>query len=94
MIKLHLFSGFENKKLGITPETALGHLYSDMEQVAELKYAGARVGMKDKWLQNKDDTGIWHFDLWGKPLEKAKRLFPIVTDFEFVADVLRLKRSR
>lgn len=90
MIKLHLFSGFHNTKLGITEDMEIGHLYSVNEDVVELGAAGIRVGMKPWWMQ-KSNTGILHFDLWRRPLRRAKELYPIVTDMEFAADVLILR---
>lgn len=87
MIKLHLFTGFENKKLGITPDMELGHLYEDTNSFAILVYAAGKVGMKPKWAQNAD--GFVHFDLWGRPLEKAKQLFHIASDLELAEDISR-----
>lgn len=87
MVKLHLFAGFDNKHLRITPNKnmQLGHLYSDLEDIDELLQAGVRIRMKKKWLQVLD-TPI-HFDLWGTPLLMAKALFPVVTNSELVEDM-------
>jgi hypothetical protein len=93
MIKLHLFSGFENKKLGITKDTKLGHLYSDTQDKDELIKAGTLVGTSTDWLQTPELTGLLHFDLWGTPLRKARRLFPIVSDEQLVYDMERIKAN-
>lgn len=85
--RLHLFSGFENKKLGITPDTELGHLYDWHNEVLVLKRLGQDVGVKSSWIQCDEATGFWHFDLWGSRLEKAKRIFRIVSDQEFANDL-------
>jgi len=86
MIKLHVFSGFENRALGITSDMELGHLYDDEEDLAALRRAALKVGLKEQWLQS-NETGIWHFDVWKKPLESATKLFPIVDDRVFAEDV-------
>jgi len=91
-MRLHLFSGFENKKLGITLDMELGHLYDWRGDIVVLEREATRVGMKPHWLQETD--GFWHFDLWGKPLAKAKELFQIVDDTEFAQDVERLRVVR
>lgn len=86
MVKLHLFSGFENRKLGITPDTQLGHLYSDNNNPEEVMEAGERLGVRMGWLQS-SITGTWHFDLWGHFLADAKQCFPAVSDEEFAKDM-------
>lgn len=88
MVKLHLFGGFENKPLGITCNMELGHLYSDIGDRKELIDAGIKVGIKERWLQG---INLIHYDLWGKPLERAKAIFPLVTDIEFGEDLRMLK---
>lgn len=87
-VKLHLFQGFANLRLGITSDTELGHLYEDTNSAAILAFAGEKVGVKQEWLQNSE--GFLHFDLWGAALRRAKQLFPTVTDLELVADLERI----
>jgi hypothetical protein len=84
MVKLHLFSGFENSRLGITRDMRLGHLYSD-SSLQELKEAAKRLGINPEYLQN--SRGFYHYDLWGKPLEKACLLFKIVDNHELYRDI-------
>lgn len=91
--RLHLFSGFENKMLGITPDMELGHLYDWRNDILVLKKLGKEVGMKSNWMQVDDATNFWHFDLWGKPLEKARQLFRIVGDLEFANDLAGFART-
>lgn len=91
-MRLHLFGGFENKKLGITPDMELGHLYDEWNDIPTLYNEGRRVGMKPQWLQESD--GFYHYDLWGKPLEKAKELFPIVSDLQLADDLKRFKEAQ
>jgi len=85
-VKLHLHSGFRVPRLGITPDTELGHLYSDKDNLQELHAAAAKVGMKRKWFQDQSDFP--HYDLWKDPLRKAKGLFPIVTHNQFMDEFL------
>ena len=92
MIKLHIFSGFENPTLAITEDMELGHLYSDVFDKQELLAAGAKVGMKSRWLQSKE-TGLIHFDLWATPLRKAKELYLTVTDEEFAKAMCERRES-
>ena len=89
VVKLHLFSGFENRELGITPDMELGHLYEDTNSFAILAYAADKVGLKEQYAQNSD--GFIHFDLWGKPLERAKRMFKIVSDLELAKDISHIE---
>ncbi|MFC1919534.1 hypothetical protein ACFLWX_01930, partial [Chloroflexota bacterium] len=63
MIKLHLFRGFENRRLGITPEMELGHLYSNTGDLAELREAARQLSLNAAWLQRKSDTGFVHYDI-------------------------------
>ena len=84
MVKIHLFSGFECQRLKITRDTPLGHLYSD-ESTAELREAARTVGVNPDYLQN--SRGFFHFDLWGKPLAKAKLLFPRADNHEIYRDM-------
>lgn len=90
IVKLHLFSGFENKELGITPDMELGHLYEDTNNWIILSYAAERIGVKQSWIQPQEKTGLLHFDLWGNRLKWAKQHFLIVDDIEFAADMQRL----
>lgn len=94
MVKLHLFSGYENKELGITNDTKLGHLYSNSEDEDELIKAGTLIGASPDWLQGREATGLLHFDLWGTPLRKAVKLFHIVSNEQLVMDKERLGRRR
>lgn len=94
MVKLHLFRGWENLILGIGPNTELGHLYEDTNDQEALCDAIEKVGGKRQWIQSAKKTGLMHFDLWGKPLEIAKKLFRIVTDQEFAEDVARLSKGK
>ncbi len=100
MIKLHLFSGWANPRLGITEDTPLGHLYSATGNTAELILEGARIGLKESWLQISQakpgvmGSGLDHFDLWGSRLKRAKELFPIVTTEELGQDMERINRGR
>lgn len=91
MLKLHLFTGFENKRLGIRKEMELGHLYDDGKDQLALINAADKLGLKIGHLQNTD--GFVHFDLWGKPLERAKQLFKLVTDLELYEDMKSMNRS-
>ena len=90
-VKLHLFSGFENRQRGITPDMELGHLYSDTEDRQELLAAGRQLGLDFKWIQ-KSRTGIEHFDIWRGPLQRAKGMYQVVDDDEFDADLEKLRR--
>lgn len=92
MIKLHLFSGFENKRLGITPDMELGHLYSDTGDRGELCEAAASVGLYTGTIQEKE--GLVHFDLWGQPLARAIERFPLATDAELYEDMKKIKRKK
>ena len=92
VIKLHLFSGFENKELGITRGMEIGHLYEDTNSFAILTYAVDKIGIKEGWVQNND--GFIHFDLWGAPLEKAKRIFNVVSDEELAKDMEAISKKR
>jgi hypothetical protein len=84
-IKLHLFSGFENRSLGVYAHMALGHLYSSDNSRDELLAAGKALGLKEEWLQN--SHGFLHFDLWNKPLRVAKDIWEIVDDLTFYEDM-------
>ncbi len=84
MVKLHLFSGFENERLGIQRDTLLGHLYSD-ESDDELVEAARIIGISPARLQN--SRGFIHLDLWGEPLSRARQQFKIVTNREIYQDM-------
>lgn len=91
MIKLHLFSGFENPILGITPDMEIGHLYDDQNDQRALIIAAIELGLASSYMQGAG-TGLIHFDLWGNPLIKAKKkLYKIVTGVEMAEDMERLK---
>ncbi len=92
MIKLHLFSGFEKRSLGITLDMKLGHLYDDGNSLLNLAAATARIGVGRRRAQM-SKTGLVHYDLWGPSLARAKTLFPTVSGRELVADMRRLKVS-
>jgi len=85
VVKLHLFSGYVNRALGISKEMELGHLYDDGNDFRCLMDAGKGLGMDRGWIQKK--SGFYHFDVWGVALEKAKQLFPIVSDTELATDM-------
>jgi hypothetical protein len=84
LIKLHLFCGFENLRLGISRETPVGHLYSDVSQ-AELLEAAQELGIGPGALQC--SRGFYHFDLWGEPLKKARARHRIVNNREIYRDM-------
>jgi hypothetical protein len=84
MVKIHLFSGFENRRLKIERNTPLGHLYSD-GSLEELLQAALLVGVHAECIQN--SRGFYHFDLWGKPLIRARLLYPHVTNRELYHDL-------
>jgi hypothetical protein len=84
MVKIHLFSGFENSRLKIGRDTPLGHLYSDFSP-EELLEAAHQVGVKRQCIQN--SRGFYHFDLWGKPLLKARLFYPRVSNRELYRDL-------
>lgn len=91
-VKLHLFKGFELPQRGITAETELGYLYSDNQIRIELVAAAGQLGLRLEWIQE-SHTGIEHFDLWHGRLQKAKVMFPIVSDKEFAADMERIRKG-
>jgi hypothetical protein len=86
MIKVHIFSGFENPKLGITKDTELEHLYSTRDS-SELIQAALDLGLKEVYVQRDRDTDFVHFDLWGAPLRKAREIHKTVNDKEFYTDL-------
>jgi len=90
MVKIHLFSGFQNDRLKITRDTLLGHLYSD-RAVDELLEAARTVGVNPDYLQN--SRGFRHFDLWGKPLIKARLIFPQVNNHQLAHDLAVWRRG-
>jgi streptomycin 6-kinase len=90
LVKLHLFSGFENARLGIEKNTQLGHLYSDWRH-EELLEAGRELGINPGALQC--SRGFYHFDLWGEPLKKACSLHKIVGNHEIFRDMRSLDRE-
>ena len=83
-VKLHLFKlppdGYE-----------FGHLFSDTRDSVigeiELCMEAEDLELDKRWIQKKPGKLV-HFDLWGKPLRKAKKLFPIV-DNKGMRDILR-----
>jgi hypothetical protein len=90
MVKIHLFSGFQSEHLGITRDTPLGHLYSD-ENTIELREAAKIVGVNDEYIQN--SRGFFHYDLWGKPLLKARLFFPRANNHELCRDIRNVKNQ-
>ena len=92
-IKLHLHSGYDVPKLGITADMELGHLYDDAGDLDALHATASRVGLSRRWFQD-SQTGLPHYDLWNYPLKKAKELFQIVSDDEMVADLMAYTKSR
>ncbi len=92
VVKLHLFSGFEKRSLGITIDMALGHLYDDGNSLLRLAQATAKIGVGRRRAQI-SKTGLVHFDLWGPALARAKTLFPVVSRRELASDMRRLKMS-
>jgi hypothetical protein len=84
MVKIHVFSGFESERLKIKRETLLGHLYSDLS-VSELLEAAKTVGVNQACLQN--SRGFYHFDLWGKPLARARLFYKRVSNRELYQDM-------
>lgn len=84
MIKLHLFTGFENYRLGIQRDTLLGHLYSDLNN-DELIQAALTLGINPEFIQC--SRGFYHFDLWGEPLSRAQNLFRIVNNHQIYQDM-------
>ncbi len=92
VVRLHLFSGFEKRSLGIAPDMELGHLYDDGNSLLKLARATARIGIGRRRAQM-SKNGLVHFDLWGSSLARAKTLFPIVSGRALVTDMRRLKAS-
>jgi hypothetical protein len=90
MVKIHVFSGFESERLKIRRDTLLGHLYSD-ESTLELIDAARAIGVNPAYLQN--SRGFFHFDLWGKPLTRARLFYPRVNNRELYHDLLVLRES-
>ena len=90
MVKLHLFSGFEKRSLGITADMALGHLYDDGNSLLQLVQAAAEIGVGRRRVQM-SKSGVVHYDLWGPALARAKRLFPVVSRRELGSDIRQLK---
>ena len=88
MVKLHLFSGFENPRLGIERVTPLGHLYSDRDTL-ELEQAARELGVPAGALQC--SRGFYHFDLWGEPLARARFRHQIVDSHELYQDILQAR---
>jgi len=94
MVKIHLFSGFENERLKITRKTALGHLYSD-DNIDELLDAAKTIGVNPDYVQN--SRGFYHFDLWGKPLTRARLFYPQADNHNLYRDInekLKVKTTR
>jgi hypothetical protein len=88
MVKIHVFSGFESERLKIRRDMLLGHLYSD-ESTPELIEAARIIGVNPTYLQN--SRGFFHFDLWGKPLTKARLFYPRVNNRELYRDLIELR---
>jgi hypothetical protein len=90
MVKIHIFSGFESERLKIRRDMLLGHLYSD-EGTPELIEAARTIGVNPAYLQN--SRGFFHFDLWGKPLTKARLFYPHVNNRELYSDLQALRNN-
>jgi len=90
MVKIHLFSGFESDRLKIKRDTPLGHLYSDTGK-EELIEAARLVGVNPACLQK--SHGLYHFDLWGKPLIKARLFFTRATNREIYRDMQAVNQA-
>ncbi len=93
MIKLHVFKGFENRRLGITSDTELGHLYDDQnDQVALIQAVNSIMNWPTNGYLQGMGTLI-HYDLWGIPLAEAKKLFKVVDRRELAEDIKRLRKT-
>jgi hypothetical protein len=88
MVKIHVFSGFESERLKIRRDMLLGHLYSD-KGTPELIEAARAIGVNPAYLQN--SRGFFHFDLWGKPLTKARLFYSRVNNRELYLDLQELR---
>lgn len=87
--RLRIFKGRSDKKLGITPDMEIGHLYHYNNEREELSEFGKLIGLSPSWMQNRWE-GLAHYDLWGAPLIKARKLFKVVTIEEVYQDMGRL----
>lgn len=67
----------------------LGHLYDDREDQRALIIAAINLGLASRYMQGAE-TGVIHFDLWGKPLLKAKKIYLTVTDEQFAEDIKKV----
>jgi hypothetical protein len=92
MIKVHLFSGFENERMGIGRDTPLGHLYSDSND-EELLDAARSLGIPARGVQH-SRGGFCHIDLWGPHLDRAKLQFKIVDNHEIYRDMKALAEKK
>ncbi len=89
-VKLHTFRWPKDvPHLKIKAGWVVGHLYSDVEDLDELRDFGREIGIKDSWLQILK-TPI-HYDLWGDLLDKAMDRLYSVGDQEFRDDMRGLK---
>src|SRR4030042_753368 len=79
--RLRVFRAIADANLGITPGMERGHLYHHLNDSDELALIGRMLGLNPLWMKNRG-KGLAHYDLWGAPLERAKRLFKIVTGEE------------
>jgi hypothetical protein len=91
-VKLHLFKGFELPQRVVRADSELGHLYSDTGDREELFKAADDLGLERRWIQQ-DRFGFEHFDLWRRPLQRAKVMFTLVDDQEFILDCENLKKG-
>ena len=65
----------------------LGHLYDDTGDYRALIMVAIQLELSSRYLQRGEFV---HFDLWGKPLIRAKELYTIATDLELAEDMERL----
>lgn len=92
MTKVHLFFTDEPiPHLRVGANTELGHLYSDDGNTEDLHQAAKEVGLKRRWFQAAEPMP--HYDLWRRPLEKAKELYQVADDDEFYQDMERRRLS-
>ncbi len=78
------------------PPGLCAHLVSDLhgdEGTRELIAFGARLGMKERWLQSRG-TYREHFDLFGKHVEEARAAGAVELGRREFVGILRAKRAR
>lgn len=87
--RLFIRKGYENKKLGITPDMEVGFLYHYKNDLDELGEIGKCLWLSPSWIQARL-KGLAHYELWGAPLKEARKLFRVVTREELHQDYDRL----